>query len=277
MTCAALLLLLAAVGPLASEADLEMMTVTRRGRASVAVAVGAVALLVATSLFRLAGPSGLTPVRPAALLHAATDVYYGTSLDWAGYDAHPGTFTQVSARWTQPSASCGYSATSYASFWAGIDGDGSGSVEQTGTDADCLNGTPSYYGWFELYPRGTVELNGTVRPGDSMSATVTAYGGGAFQLTIIDYTENWYYQTTQYVYGAGLLSAEVIAEAPSTNYGVLPLTDFGTVNFSSATVNGYPIGDFATEGLTMVEGGAVRAAPTYLSGAENFTVYWEHS
>jgi hypothetical protein len=51
-----------------------------------------------------------TPIGHAALDHAPMlRVRSGTSENWAGYDAHPGKFTQVSASWTEPAVACGAS------------------------------------------------------------------------------------------------------------------------------------------------------------------------
>src|SRR4051794_32080572 len=62
-----------------------------------------------------------------------------TSSNWSGYAVTGGTYTSVSASWTEPSVSC--SGTAYSSFWVGLDGDTSSTVEQTGTDADCSGST----------------------------------------------------------------------------------------------------------------------------------------
>ena len=47
----------------------------------------------------------------------------------------------MSSSWVQPAASCS-SQDSYSAFWIGIDGDGSDSVEQTGSEVDCSGGSP---------------------------------------------------------------------------------------------------------------------------------------
>ena len=61
-----------------------------------------------------------------------------SSSNWAGYAATgaAGSFTSVSASWTQPTASCA-SGSQYAAFWVGLDGYTSKTVEQIGTEADC--------------------------------------------------------------------------------------------------------------------------------------------
>src|ERR671932_523536 len=84
-------------------------------------------------------------------------VSHSTSSNWSGYSAINGRYTTVSASWKQPTASC-TSQTTYSSFWVGLDGDGSNTVEQTGTSADCSGGTARYYAWYEMYPKFPVNL-----------------------------------------------------------------------------------------------------------------------
>jgi hypothetical protein len=76
---------------------------------------------------------------------------------------------------------------------------------------------------------------------------------------------------------ATLASAEAIAEAPSSSGGVLPLTNFGTVNFSAATVNGSAIGAYNPDRIDMVSGGVTKAQTSALSGGTSFSVAWKHS
>ena len=75
-----------------------------------------------------------------------------------------------------------------------------------------------------------------------------------------------------------MVSAEVIAEAPSSQSGVLPLANFGTVNFSSAMANGKSISSFNPDKIVIVtQGGTVKAQPSALSGGTAFSVTWKHS
>jgi hypothetical protein len=75
---------------------------------------------------------------------------------------------------------------------------------------------------------------------------------------------------------AQLGSAEVIAEAPSSGNGnVLPLSNFGSVNFTSATADNAPIGNENPDSLTLVSGSNVtEATPSALTGGNAFTVTW---
>ena len=198
-----------------------------------------------------------------------------TSTNWAGYSASGGTFTKVSATWKQPTATC-TAATAYSSFWVGLDGDGTNTVEQIGTDADCSGGKPVYYAWYEMYPKFPVNLSLTIRPGDTLSASVTTNGTGSFTLTIRDTTSGRSFTTTQKLRRAKLGSAEVIAEAPSSG-SVLPLANFGSVAFSAATVNGQPIGNFHPDRINMVSGTTTKATTSALSNGTAFSVTWHHS
>jgi hypothetical protein len=199
-----------------------------------------------------------------------------TSTNWSGYAVTGSRFTSVSASWTEPSVSC--SGTAYSSFWVGLDGDTSSTVEQTGTDADCSGSTPKYYAWYEMYPKFPVNLSFTVRPGDHLSASVTTNGNGSFTLTISDSTQGWTNTTTQRLKRATLASAEVIAEAPSSSGGVLPLANFGTVSFSGATANGALLTSSTPhiDAITMQSGSTVKAQPSSISNGA-FSVAWKHS
>jgi hypothetical protein len=216
----------------------------------------------------------------AATAHVRFDpnkkISQSTSSNWSGYSAINGRYTSVSANWTQPTASC-TSATTYSSFWVGLDGDGSSTVEQTGTSADCSGGAAKYYAWYEMYPKFPVNLSLTIRPGNAISASVTTDGAGHFTLTIKNNSTGQSFTTTQHLNRARLASAEAIAEAPSSSGGVLPLTNFGTVSFSSVTVDGQPIGAFNPDKIDMVSGSTVKAQTSALSGGTSFSVSWKHS
>jgi hypothetical protein len=202
-------------------------------------------------------------------------VTQSTSSNWSGYAATGGGFSSVTSTWTQPSASC-TSATTYSSFWVGLDGDGSNTVEQTGTSADCSGGSPNYYAWYEMYPKYPVNLSLAIRPGDSITGTVTVTGNGRYTLHIHNNTTGGDFSTTQKGHGSNY-SAEAIAEAPSSRSGVLPLTNFGTVSFSGTLVNGLAIGSFNPDRIDMVSGSTLKAQTSGLSGGTNFSVTWKHS
>jgi hypothetical protein len=58
---------------------------------------------------------------------------------------------------------------------------------------------------------------------------------------------------------------------------VLPLADFGSVGFSSATVNGQKIGSFHPDRIQMVSGTTTKATTSALSNGNAFSVTWDHA
>ncbi|MBV9412867.1 MAG: hypothetical protein JO148_14850, partial [Acidimicrobiia bacterium] len=77
---------------------------------------------------------------------------------------------------------------------------------------------------------------------------------------------------------AQLASAEAITEAPTMRgSGIVPLSNFGQINYSGTTANGQPLSNFNPEAVTMVtSSGGIKAAPTALSGG-SFSVVWQHA
>ena len=224
-----------------------------------------------------ASPSMLVrmPLHARSVERATTD-----STNWSGYAAYNATFSDVQASWTQPKVTCSTSGHRYASFWVGLDGYTSNSVEQIGTDSDCSGRRAVYYAWYEMYPAYSVTLSQTsnpVVPGDSMSAEVST-SATTFTLTLHDSTQKWIYSTTQASTTAQDSSAEWVAEAPSSCYitcSVLPLANFGTVNFSTAVTTGN--GQAGTIS-TFTNSGIIKAQPSALgTNGSSFTVTWHHS
>lgn len=191
----------------------------------------------------LALPHGLKPG-----VHRI-DSQVGSS-NWSGYAAtgSNGAFKSVTANWTEPTGKCS-SGDTYSSFWVGLDGYSSDSVEQTGSEVDCSGRTPEYYSWYEMYPAYPVNFSNTVKPGDSFTGTVTFSGTNTYTLTLTDHTQGWTKTITKKQSGLARSSAEVITEAPSSSEGPLPLTDFGTITYSSSSVNGTSLGSQSPQGI----------------------------
>lgn len=237
-------------------------------------AFGAIAL-TAQLLVGSGGYSLPTHVHATALprhhlpiqIHRRRDQTTSESYNWSGYavTGTNGSVTDVKSSWVVPSvaSTCAGVPDGYAAFWTGIDGWNSNTVEQIGTDSDCvsLNGeqtaTPTYYAWFEFYPQdayliGSYTSSGTcesdcVAPGDTITAEVKFSGsttsgfrhrsGSQFTVTITDETQGWSFTTTSNVPGAKQSSAEWIAETPygcNTSSGFCQLSDFGTADYGES-------------------------------------------
>jgi hypothetical protein len=198
-----------------------------------------------------------------------------SSLNWAGYVASHDRFTSVSATWTVPAVQAGSDPRATASFWVGLDGRASHNLQQIGTTSDLPAGGPRYSAWWEMLPGPAVDIPMTIAAGDSITASVVADGGGAFTLSLRDATNGQQFSTRQVNAAARLSSAEVVAEAPSSADGLLPLADFGHVRFSDARVNGRPLGAFVWSRVNMTTRQRRQATPSELSaGGSSFTVVW---
>lgn len=206
--------------------------------------------------------------------HGANANTNATSENWSGYAVHSGTYKSVSASWIEPTGKCSGSGSQYSSFWVGLDGYSTDSVEQTGTDTDCHGGKPSYYGWYEMYPAGSVNISKPVSPGDHFSASVTFSGTSSFTLKLTDSTKGWTATENKTSTTVKRGSAEVIIEAPSSETGELPLADFGTVHFTASKVDGADIGTLKPTEITMKVGSKTLDKISALTGGAAFTATW---
>ena len=201
-----------------------------RMRARWAALAGAAALALALSV----------AIAPGAF--AASTV----SSNWGGYVALPAGgaqqgFRSVSGSWRVPRVSCSAGLDTYSAAWVGLGGyrTNSNALEQIGTDADCSrSGRTHYATWFELIPAAPVRIGMRVHAGEVVAASVTVRGHDVtFRLRDLDTGAR--YATTRRVRFLDTSSADWILEAPSScdasSCRTLPLANFGTMSFLSAT------------------------------------------
>jgi hypothetical protein len=212
--------------------------------------------------------------------------------NWSGYADTGGPFTHVSGSWVEPSVSCAKAKIGFSAFWVGIDGFSSPTVEQTGSEAVCIGAQTAYEAFYELYPAAAVVLDSStypVVPGDTLTASVAAGAGSMFTISLSS-SRGWTFTTAGSAPSALESSAEWIAEAPSlcllTQCSVLPLADFGTVDFTdaSATSGGTagPISTYPFQSIVMAKQKkkvtVTRAEPSPLSpDGTSFSDTWAHS
>jgi hypothetical protein len=168
------------------------------------------------------------PVEPGA----SADV--SQSRNWAGYAATGGTFTAVSGTWTVPIVSAGRTAAADAT-WVGIGGVSANDLIQAGTDATVQSGRVIYTAWVELLPQASQPAPLVVSAGDTVSVAITQQSGDTWQILIRDTTTGQSYQK-RVTYQSSRSSAEWVEEAPAVGRRtLLPLDNFGTINFRDAT------------------------------------------
>ena len=217
-------------------------------------------------------PFGIIPVAPGQPAPApfVTPPDTGTSHNWSGYNATGGTFTSVTGTWTVPQVSTS-SAPGASATWVGIGGVSSRDLIQAGTQ-DTANGSgrTRYEAWVETLPQPSHPIKLAVSPGDSVTVSLTEQSKGTWALDFKNDTSGQEYKQ-DIPYDSSESSAEWVEEAPSGGRMQLPLDDFGTVNFSSAsaTRNGQQqnIQQLGATSITMKGAGNVTlATPSQIGG-----------
>lgn len=233
---------------------------------------------------------------------------------WAGWvnvspPSPPGQYESAFAEWTVPKVSCDFGEMAGASEWVGIDGFGESTVEQAGTQSDCVLGQGTYAAWWEMWGTpvdggGQVDLPGDdhIHPGDHVSVLVVAGHGsgdpslffpgeGTYLFTMVNFTEGWSYQAIQPMQGALTpsppnLTAEWIVEQPSCFWVCQALANYGQVSFTDMFLSlnsfDYPFGPtfppsmFPGSVQNLVTGSTIKATGSPLAGGNKEVVTFVH-
>jgi hypothetical protein len=185
-------------------------------------------------------PTGTTTPSTPQSSTPTTTAY--TSTNWSGYMSTVGSFNQISAAWTATNPTGVSNTTSADSSWIGIGGVSSSDLIQVGTQNTISpSGQISTSAFYELLPAVSQPVPGvTVRPGDSISASLTEISSNEWSISITDLTDNQTY-TSSVAYTSTNSSAEWIEEDPSYSARhQIPFDNFQTSIFSSGatTLNG---------------------------------------
>ncbi len=202
-----------------------------------------------------------------------------TALNWSGYVADIGSYTQITGSWVIPTVTT-TNDTSADATWVGIGGVLSHDLIQAGTEAvPDSNGDTDYEAWYELLPDNSQVVPLTIHPGDSVSVSIALQSATTDEWSIDfnDSTTGQSYQTTV-MYASSLSSAEWIEEMPAGVGERISLDDFGTIDFSDGSTmqNGTSetIADSGAQALTMQnQNGEPTAVPSSLgTDGMSFTV-----
>jgi hypothetical protein len=95
---------------------------------------------------------------------------------WSGYavTGKPGSVTDVKGSWIIPTLKCNGTSTAKSAVFVGIDGDqdGNETVQQIGTQSDCVDGVSIPLAFWEFYPDKAIPIDMDVHSGDRISARV---------------------------------------------------------------------------------------------------------
>ncbi len=221
-------------------------------------------------------PPGLVPPS-APTVPSVPGGQSNVSSNWSGYAATTGTFTGVTGTWTVPQTQSSGNLAAGAT-WVGIGGVTSRDLIQAGTQQTTTpSGAVQYEAWVETLPRASQPVPFTVNPGDSVTVTINNQGGNQWKINFVNHTTGETYQTTMQ-YASSQSSAEWIEEAPSVGQRILPIANFGTLQFSSGTAveNGktVTIAQSGAQPITMASsrGGAVVTPTALTSNGQGFSV-----
>jgi len=230
---------------------------------ALAVAIACLGTASAASAARGSVRPGLPIIRDQGAGQAPTGAPT-ISLNWSGYVVQsPSKFKDVSSTFVQPAVTCNGVSPEATSNWVGLDGYTNGTVEQTGTIANCKGAndkTPVYKAWYEMFPAGSVNVF-TVKPGDLMSVAVR-YKNGKFHLKIADLTSGKSFKHSATCNSCQRSSAEWIIERPAfctnascTHAVIGALPDFVTTKMNNAVATaGSVSGSISAFKNTPIEG-----------------------
>jgi hypothetical protein len=216
-----------------------------------------------------------------------------TSRNWDGYisyKSNEGTdFNVVKAKWVQPSVSCPQ-PDAWSVFWVGLDGWWNDTVEQGGSSAECVDGTPQYAVWWEMYPTNAIQTVFSINPGDTIKASVTYKSSTAtFIIVVTDLTSGQSFTEDEQC-AQGLTcarsSADVIAEDVGQygGNGFFPLADYGTMSFTgskitntSGNTGSFTDNKWLRAAVTESADGVTYATVSKLLNAgTSFSAQWQH-
>ena len=212
----------------------------------------------------------------------------GTTGSWAGYVKTGASFTAASATWVVPTVTCTPSPT-LAVQWVGIDGYGEPTVEQVGTETDCVAGSGVYKAWYEMWGDPLVnsglqiDVAKPLDPGDLVTASVS-YASSVWTFSIADATQGWSFSIPESdtTPPTARATAEFIEEEPYACDPHCVLTQLAQVTpllFSNISVTENGLTSALTQdliALTMTPANApVQVAPGPLSsGGTSFSDTW---
>jgi hypothetical protein len=223
---------------------------------------------------RVIGPS--TGTAPSVTQPGTPATVTSSSSNWSGYAANGGTFTSVTATWTVPTVAA--TSTGADATWVGIGGLTSRDLIQAGTQAMVDgSGTVEYSAWIEMLPQSSRTVPLSVTSGDSVTVTITQQTGNDWLIAMKNNTTGGTYNITVQ-YSSSNSSAEWVQEAPSIGRGLIPLDQFGSVQFSRASAvrdgKAMSLSALGAKAITMTNGqGQAVAQPSAIgSDGSSFTV-----
>ncbi len=199
-----------------------------------------------------------------------------TTRSWAGFISFATSLapiSSISSTFTVPYIACVSPQDNSLVIWVGIDGGG----EQAGVTAQCANGVPTYWVWYELLPQTAVVLRSLqVAAGETIAIAIT-YQNNTFTFLVQNLNTN---QTVTIPYVPtqmpSLLDAECVIERVFLAANMpLPLANFGSITFHSCNVQ--PSQSLYIVQQTMVNDQGQTLAQVVQGTPSDFIIAWQQA
>jgi hypothetical protein len=255
---------------------------------------------------RVTDAAGATATATVKMTVAAPKAGRATSINWSGYvvGSRGVSVGEAAGNWTVPSLNCSVTPNAGVSIWVGIggaerpDGTLTGTLLQTGTTEECINGVQVDRGFTEEYPNTPAEMfrKFPVGPGNRIKASVYQSSDGAWVTRVDNLSTGisgelvtglgWGIfsdrgagsialqgRATNLTYGVGY-SAEWIIEddTSATSKTLMPFADFGTVRFTGLTTSLAHWSLAPSDAVTLVDANGSPLATPSGPGADGFAV-----
>jgi peptidase A4-like protein len=174
--------------------------------------------------------------------------------NWAGYAytvTNGTTKATITSTWANSVVTC--NNRGIVSPWPGFGGySDDNNIAQLGEDFDCTSGTVSYNPWSEAYPANSVYYNNPTSQGDTVTASVTFNGNGAYSTTMSDTTKGWTITVPMKFTSGALtpLNGEVIVENVGSGT-TSPIPNFSPIIFKNSN---FSFGGATAQGISAAPG-----------------------
>jgi hypothetical protein len=182
---------------------------------------------------------------------------------WAGSafsGAPSGVFSGVSALWVVPATTSPDDAHGVLA-WVGIDGWGTDSVLQIGTEQSFANGNLSTTGWWDWFHSGDdgrpLITEVAANPGDVIAASVSASSPTTAILMVGNVSANVYHSFSPPVPDGVQIQGHTVEWSVEQPGGSSPLANFGQLGFTLAAADYVDQFGGATKGEVLAQNGTL--------------------
>jgi len=201
----------------------------------------------------------------------------GTSRNWSGYAARGGEFTSISGTWVVPEVAID-SPFGADAAWVGIGGYRTRDLIQAGTQSmSSGSGRVTYQAWYEKLPDFSHPVPLTILPGHTVNVSIDQQATDVWLITITNVTTGEVHRRNE-DYVSTRSSAEWIQEAPFARRRILPLSQFGSITFTTGSAirdgQALSIADLGGRAIALVDQtGRALAVPSALGpDGQSFSV-----